>query len=452
MSSVCIYWREVIRSFATLWRSLSDKQSPEMLSITLSRSSAAALDVYCLRNSPDFVKAIRPHIPRIRSLECTVRFGSGQQATHTSGTELARISPYFPHPSLILETLSLENDGKSDPPLDTEFGILPENPASLRTLRLKHIPLTNQLQHLTTLTSFDFSHYCIDLPTLLGFLAANESLECLRISCRNIVGETSCKRVSLPNIREMDLSSLTVSPVLERLCLPPIANINIQVLPGGTPNPPPRDILPQSLGSLPAIAQTTSLQYGVTQSMTQVFSGSNSSGGSFKAQGLFNRDFPIDFRPLDVSGVRELCLSEAHSVPSLFCTSDYDILGSVFSRMAGLETLVLVRQTTVGHLLSMIDKEDLLPALSTLSIVSLPLSAIGPLVQLTSRRKANPQTSGISCVEIQVFEHGLSPDVTQELKKLEETVRSVKVRSIRWSSSIRIESIRKTLLPSGFLD
>ena len=452
MSSVCSYWREVIRSFASLWRSLSDKQSPEMMSVTLSRSKVALLDVYCLRDSPGFTKAIQPHISRIRSLECTVRFGDGHQKRHGNGAEPVRVSPSFPHSSPALRTLSLKNGGKSDPPLDVEFDILPEDPASPKALRLEHVPLTNQLRRLTTLTSFDISHHCIDLDTLLGFLAENKTLEHLRISCRNVLGELSCARVPLPNIRDVDLSSLTPLPVLEGLSLPTAADINIQVLPGGSVDPPLRDVLPQSLDSLPGIVQVTSLQYGVTQFMTQVFSGSNPVGGSFKVQGLFTRDFPTDFRPLDVSGIRELCLSEAHAVPPLFCRSDYNALSSAFSRMAGLETLVLVRQDMVGYVLSMVDKEGLLPALSTISIISLPPSAIAPLIQLARRRKTNTKTSYISCVEIQAFEHGLSPNVVEELRELEEIVPSVKVRSIGWSSSIHIESIRKTLLPSGFFD
>jgi len=120
--------------------------------------------------------------------------------------------------------------------------------------------------------------------------------------------------------------------------------------------------------------------------------------------------------------------------------------------MVGLETLVLVRQDMVGRVLSTVEKEGLLPALSTISIVSLPPSAIGPLIQLASQRKTNSKTSDISSVEIQAFEHGLSPGVVKELKGLEEIVPSVKIHSIGWSSSIRIESIRKTLLPSGFFD
>ena len=423
-----------------------------MLPVTLSRSKVAALDVYCMRGSPDFMKAIQPYIPRIRSLECTVRFGNSCQKRYTGGVEPARASPNFPCPSPILEILSLKNDGKSDPPLDIEFGILPENPVSLWALRLEHIPLTNQLLRLTTLTSFDLSHHSIDLGTLLGFLVENKSLEHLRISCRNILGETSRTRVPLPNIRDVELLSLTPSPVLECLYLPPTAGIDIQILPGGSIDPLLCEVLPQSLDGLPGIARATSLQYGVTQFMTRVFSGSNSAGGSFKVQGLSIRDFPTDFWPLDTSGVRELCLSEAHTVPPLFCGGDYKALSNAFRKMVELETLILVRQDMAGRVLSMVDEEGLLPTLATISIVSLPPSAIGSLIQLASQRKTNSKTSDISSVEIQVFEHGLSPNVVQELRRLEEIVPSVKVRSIGWSSSIRIESIRRTFLPSGFFD
>ena len=130
----------------------------------------------------------------------------------------------------------------------------------------------------------------------------------------------------------------------------------------------------------------------------------------------------------------------------------YDVLSNAFSKMVGLETLVLIRQDMVGHVLSMVDREGLLPAMSTISIVSLPPSAIAPLIQLAGRRKTNTKSSDISSVEIWVFEHGLSPSVVEELRRLEEIVPSVEVRSIGWSSSIRIEAIRKTLLPSGFFD
>jgi len=100
-----------------------------------------------------------------------------------------------------------------------------------------------------------------------------------RVSCRSIAGETSCKRVSLPNFRGVELPPPTVSPVLMHLCLPHTANISIQVLHDDLFDSFFREILPQSLEGLPGIAWTTSLQYGDAQSIAGVFSGTNPAGG-----------------------------------------------------------------------------------------------------------------------------------------------------------------------------
>ena len=84
------------------------------------------------------------------------------------------------------------------------------------------------------------SRYCISLDTPLGSLAKKELPEHPRLLCRNIVGETSFARVSLPNIRDVELSSFTTSPVLERLYLRSTAKVSIQILPGGSFDPPLR--------------------------------------------------------------------------------------------------------------------------------------------------------------------------------------------------------------------
>ena len=127
----------------------------------------AALDICCLRGSPDFMEAIKSHMPEIR-VHRAVR-GQSPGEKH-EWSKLARVFPNFPRPSPILKMLYHENNVQSDPPLDIEFCILWESSVSLRTLRLKHIPLTNKFQRLTTLTS-STSHYYINLRTLLAFLA-----------------------------------------------------------------------------------------------------------------------------------------------------------------------------------------------------------------------------------------------------------------------------------------
>ena len=94
-----------------------------------------------------------------------------------------------------------------------------------RTAEAHSTALTNQLLRrttLTTLVSFDFSHNCIDLRTLL---ARWQKKKAFRVSSRSIV-----KGFPSPDFGGVELPPPTVSPVLMHLCLPPTANISVQVL------------------------------------------------------------------------------------------------------------------------------------------------------------------------------------------------------------------------------
>ena len=180
-------------------------------------------------------------------------------------TGAARVSP-------ILETLRLENEGKKDPPVEIKLDTLPENSTSLRALRLRYIPLTNQLLRLTALTTLELYHHSIDLTTLLAFLAANEGLIFLKVVRRKLPTRTPTHReVSLCRVRQVELSSLAVEPLLAALRLP------------------------SPLDGLPGVAQATSPQYGVTQTLGQVVSGSSAGRGTFNMQGFFNPTLPTDF-------------------------------------------------------------------------------------------------------------------------------------------------------------
>lgn len=426
---------------------MSDRQPPELWAITLERSKSAPLDVYLQRGSQDFMEILHPRVQRIRSLECRVRVEKDQR------TGAIRTSPNFSRSSPILETLRLENEGKKDLPAETKLDILPENATSLRVLCLRHIPLTNQLLRLTTLISLELCQYSVDLTTLLDFLAANEGLRTLRVTCRKPPTQAPHRVVSLGRIHLVELSSVVVRPLLAALRIPPTADVSIQVLPGGSSYTPLHEVLPSSLDGLPVLTQTASLQYGVTETLGQVVSGSSPDRGTFNIQGVFNQSFPTDFRPLNVSGVRELCLSGAQAVPSLLLgEADYTALQILFSRMIQLDTLVLARQSAVERILSTIDAGMLLPRLSTLAITPLPHAAVDPLVQLAYRRRNNSHTSDLSCLEVQFFEHKSSSEITRALRRLEAVVPSVNVRMISWFSNIRFESVRKGLLPNGLFN
>jgi hypothetical protein len=49
-----------------------------------------------------------------------------------------------------------------------------------------------------------------------------------------------------------------------------------------------------------------------------------------------------------MSHVQSSCLSEARSIPRLFCANGYNALESAFSQLSELGSPVFARQTTVG--------------------------------------------------------------------------------------------------------
>lgn len=106
-----------------------------------------------------------------------------------------------------------ENKGKKGLPAELKLDILSEDSTSLRTLPLSHIPLTNQLLRLTTLTTLEILRRTIDLSALLDFLAANGGSGDVKVTCRNIISHShDYREVSLSGFRQFERMSLTVNP------------------------------------------------------------------------------------------------------------------------------------------------------------------------------------------------------------------------------------------------
>lgn len=185
-----------------------------------------------------------------------------------------------------------------------------------------------------TLTTLELLYHTIDLA--IPFLAANKWLKNIRVARRGVSTHSYYHReVSLSKLRRFELSSLAVKSLLVALRTPSTADLGVRVLPSGPSHTPLNDALPSFLGGIPGAAEATSLQYGATgQTLSQVILGSNPCGGAFDIQGFFNSRFPADFCPLSVSRDRELCLSEAHSVPHpLLGEGDRGALLVLFNRV-----------------------------------------------------------------------------------------------------------------------
>lgn len=236
---------------------------------------------------------------------------------------------------------SLEDNGESDPRWIS-------NLAHSRTLRLEHIPLTSQLRSLTTFTSCEFSHAA--LIWMHCSLSGNKTRNSFAPHTK-----TSRKMVRFQNTRDVELTSLNISPVLQRLGLPPTINIYIQDLPGGSLNPHFCQILPRS---------------GVAQINLAPVPGSMTWPGWWcKVHDLFDGGLSTRLRG------RWVCCSYGRSVhqkftpfPQIYYSNESNPLGNAFSQSVAL---VLAKQTTAGYELSMIGSNGLLPALTAISIVSL---------------------------------------------------------------------------------
>ena len=261
--------------------------------------------------------------------------------------------------------------------MGTKLDILPRNATPLRTLCLRPIPLTNHFLQPTALKT---------LTRLLYFLAANEELEVLDVTCRKLSTRTAPHREVPPHrVHQVEVSSLVVKPLLVALHIPPIADLNIQILPGGSSHTHLHGVLPCSLDGLPGIAQATSLQYSVTQTLGQVVSVSSTDGGAFNIQGLSNPAFPTYFWPRTYRGSgnsaslgRPFPITRRRGLrgpPDL--VPSHDPIG----------TPVFAVQSMVDRILSAIDTDTAAPALIALAIAPLRHVAVDSLVQLANPRR-----------------------------------------------------------------
>jgi hypothetical protein len=149
MGPTCRSFRKRVPSFTSSWRSLSDRQSPEIPSVTLPRSKLSARFSRHYGGNP--AAYTEDQDPR---MHCAGRKQSAGETHERSRTfSVSQASPTLP-------------------------------PSS------KHSPLC-----LTTLASLDASHHCAGLVILFYSLAAHGCPENLRISCRTTVGEFRSNRV-----------------------------------------------------------------------------------------------------------------------------------------------------------------------------------------------------------------------------------------------------------------
>ena len=392
---------------------------------------------------------IGAHTTRIKILQCKVTFGGGlDEPSSREGNPNQMISD-FKTPSDALETLRLSRNVISDIPETIRFGIVPTNPKALRTLHLRHLPLTIQFAQLTTLTNFSYSNPHVHSELLLDFLAANTLLEDVTIHCMNISDPSHRPVIPLDHLRQLSLKmGHTAQNLLQCLRLPATSRIDL-FLNRLAEGKLLWELLPASLDALPGIADTTLLHCKFTTEFHLIVIGSNPVGGMITARGHPTQVFvgkPVNLRPLNLGVVRELVLS-SRTRP---LTSMWSRFGQAIQEMNSLETLVVGSRVTLHDLPAILMNRDLLPNLSAITLVAPSFDEIASFVSSVVVRNRTPDAKRIEFLEILCSRY--EEDALAEAVRgpLEGDVGLVEVRAVQDADDVWVKSIKRTIDRDGF--
>ena len=423
---------------------MSDVYHPQLRRIILERSRAAPLRVFCLRPSDGFVEDIGVHASRIKTFQYKVTFDGGFDEPFNRGGNQNRMVSDFRTSSDALETLCLSRNGASDIPETVRFGIVPTNPAALRTLQLHSVPLTIQFTQLTTLTNFSYFNPHVRSELLLDFLAANRLLEDVTIRCTNISDPPDRAVIPLDHLRQLSLiMGHTAQDLLQCLQLPSTSRIDLFL----DRLPEPKllwELLPSSLHNLPGIEETSLLHCNFTTELHLIVVGSNQAGGTITVRGHPTQLLagkPINLRPLNLGTIREIVVS-SRTRPF---ASIWSRFRQAIQEMSSVETLVVGSRVPLHDLPAVLMVKDLLPNLSAITLVAPSLDDIAPFVSSIIVRNGIPDMKRITFLEILCPRY--EEDVVAETVKrpLEGHVDLVEVRSVRDGGDVLVKSIKRTI-------
>ena len=423
---------------------MSDVYHPQLRRIILERSRAAPLRVFCLRPSNGFVEDIGVHASRIKTFQYKVTFDGGFDEPFNRGGNPNRMVSDFKTSSDALETLCLSRNGTPDIPETVRFGIVPTNPAALRTLQLHSVPLTIQFTQLTTITNFSYFNPHVRSELLLDFFAANTLLEDVTIRCTNISDPPDRAVIPLDHLRQLSLiMGHTAQNLLQCLQLPSTSRIDLFLdrLPEGKLL---WELLPSSLHNLPGIAGTSLLHCNFTTELHLIVIGSNQAGGTITVRGHPTQLLagkPINLRPLNLGAVREIVVS-SRTRPF---ASIWSRFRQAIQEMSGVETLVVGSRVPLHDLPAVLMVKDLLPNLSAITLVIPSLDEIASFVSSVIVRNGIPDVKKIEFLEILCprFEEDLIAEAVK--RPLEGYVGLVEVRSVQGVGDVWVKSIKRSV-------
>ena len=272
LTHVCQVWREVFTSRPSLWTNLDCADAGKAL-VYLERSRSFPINLALARTdgpspSKPFFQITPRVIGRLKSL-----------SIKATPKNLHSITAHLSYPAPLLEKLSIDGGSRSVPrhsPALTS-AIFNEDLSSLRKLRLESVRTELPWRNMVNLTSFTLAHTPsgdISFTELLDFFESAPRLRRVNFHSVTPTGTQSGRLVSLPLLREMDITgSGRSSPLLDHLLIPVGAKLTTRI---DFPCLLIEDHLPSSLGNLGNFSNFTTIKlYGSDTHPHIQFSGPN---------------------------------------------------------------------------------------------------------------------------------------------------------------------------------
>ena len=371
------YWRETILGASSLWTSI-DSRHPRLALICMERSNTARLRVRLRPNvSLAFLSNLRLHMTRIKMLDVNM-----------PPSDFQKILPQLDPHMMRLESMTLDLNSVYPLPCFSFPSLLSIDMSRLKGLHVQNVSFVSTFFHPINLSKLSVISSDGRLSVLLDVIATNPHLEEILIVSR--VSDLKCSLtdvIPLPHLRVLNVTLPwnALRTLLRRVSLPPSARLIVTTV---VQERGPKDflptLLPERLDHLQNLLKIETLTYHYSQiadhqtlcgssppDASQIYSHSNSKGGSFTFRWTASARFEPAFSPLSLARVRHLQLNldcvysfrsaqtdwvdrTARQCVSIGHRDSYSGWRGVFRSLNRLEKLTVVRLKDLAELVGLL--------------------------------------------------------------------------------------------------
>ena len=336
MTQVCRYWRETLISNPESWCFISSEYM-DLVPLFFERSGSYPLEVDL--TDTWFFYAIRhlgPHAKKLEVLRCNI------EEANTMFLQTLSQLDHSPN----LHTLSINTiRAPTVPPQVAEMALISGNMPNLHTLELLPFPITPQFAQLKHLTNLRLDVVYCTLTDVLDLLAANPSLEKVRLlgNFEDSEDSRAIGSVSLEHLRFLTVERCTPCTFLEKLTLPHNARIFIRynlishLIPFAF-------TLPQSMGNYTNLQGLTSIY--MLMGLNDTYLDATGPNGSVAIRFMDLQDpFPVcnAIGSLPTTGITQL-VCEFHPAATRM---EIDKITQMMNILSHLEEIVLIHFSSV---------------------------------------------------------------------------------------------------------